>query len=83
MTLLADAVPSGGVELCGIDDCAGARIREMLFNGPMASLARDPFRLGRKNWRSILIQCARYVQRRSRMAQKTFFTYGTREIGIP
>ena len=82
MALLADAVASDGLELRGIDDGARARIGEVLFSGAVATFAGDPFRIHGKNRRSVLIQCARYMQRRSGMAKNTFFRDGTCEIGI-
>ena len=43
MTLLADAIAAGRLELCRIDDCSRVRIGEMLFDRAVAPFTSDRF----------------------------------------
>src|SRR5271163_4006001 len=82
MTLLADAVACGGLELRGVDDTAGARIGEMFFGRAVAAFAGDCFLSCGEYWRAIFVQSFGDMQRVAGMTQDALFADRPREIGI-
>src|ERR1700733_5808301 len=82
MALFADAVASGGLELRGINNIAGAWVGQMFGCGPVATLASNRFLRGRKYRGAIFVQRSGDMECVPRMAEDAFFADGPREIRI-
>lgn len=80
VALFADAVASGGLELCGIDDGAGPGISQVALDRPVTAFACDCF--GRKDGCAKGIQRARNVQGLAGMAEQALFANRPGEIRV-